>query len=111
MLVTTALCLMTVTAVFADNPHLGTWKYDASKSKAAAGAGHNDTVTYTESTDGMIKVTVDGVDKDGKTLHWVWEGKFDSKPYKVEGSAEMETISYKKMTRPTAVEHHGSRRE
>jgi hypothetical protein len=97
ILVTTAVCLMMAAAVFAQSPHLGTWKYNASKSKAAEGAGHNDTVTYTEGKDGMMKVTVDGVDKDGKAVHWTWEGKFDGKPYKVEGSPEMDTITYKKV--------------
>ena len=67
---------------FADNPHLGTWKLDESKSTFAPGATKNHTVTYTEANDGMITLTVDGTDKDGKPIHWTWTGKFDGKPYR-----------------------------
>jgi hypothetical protein len=94
MLVTAALCF-TAAAVFAANPHLGTWKLNESKSTLSSGTGHNNTVTYTEAEGGKIKLTADGVDKDGKPTHWSWEGKFDGKPYKVEGAATVDTIAYK----------------
>jgi hypothetical protein len=97
MLVAAALSFTTAAAVFAANPHLGTWKFNESKSKPAPGMGKNDTVTYTEAKGGMIKLTADGVDKDGKQTHWTWEGKFDGKPYKVEGTPMMDTIAYKMM--------------
>ena len=48
----------------------------------------------------MITLTVDGTDKDGKSIHWTWTGKFDGKPYKVEGSPVVNTIA----TEP--VNHH-----
>ncbi len=76
----------------AANPHLGTWKLNESKSKLSGGTKNN-TVTYTEAKNGMIKLSVEGVDKNGKATHWTWEGKFDGKPYKVKGNNEMKTIA------------------
>jgi hypothetical protein len=43
----------------------------------------------------MIKCTVDGVDKDGKPIHWTWVGKFDGKPYQIKGSPSFDTLTYK----------------
>ncbi len=43
----------------------------------------------------MIKLTVEGTDKDGKAVKWTWEGKFDGQPHKAEGSALADQISYK----------------
>src|ERR1700680_707277 len=54
----------------ATNPHIGTWKLNEPKSKIPAGMGKNSTVVYEEQKD-KIKVTVDGVDKDGKPTHSV----------------------------------------
>jgi lipopolysaccharide export LptBFGC system permease protein LptF len=71
-----AVSLMAAGACFAANPHLGTWKLNEAKSKLVAGMGKNTTVTYAEQKD-KIKITVDGVDKDGKPTHSVWVGKFD----------------------------------
>ena len=70
MLVTAALYFTVAAAAFAANPHLGTWKLNESKSKLVSGEGKNHTVTYTEAEGGMIKLTADGVDKDGKATHW-----------------------------------------
>ena len=95
MLVAAALSFTAAATVFAANPHLGTWKLNEGKSKLSSGTGHNNTVTYTEAGGSVIKLTADGVDKDGKQTHWTWEGKFDGKPHKVEGAAMVDTIAYK----------------
>jgi len=42
----------------------------------------------------MIKLSVEGVDKDGKATHWTWEGKFDGKQHEVKGNNAMDTIAY-----------------
>jgi len=65
---------MGAAACFAANPHMGTWKLNEAKSKLVPGMGKNTTVTYTEEKD-KIKVTVDGVNKDGRPTHGVWVGK------------------------------------
>ena len=93
MLVAAAVWLTTAAGLLAANPHLGTWKLNESKSKLSGGTKNN-TVTYTEAKGGMMKLSVEGVDKDGKAIHWTWEGKFDGKQYKVKGNREMDTIAY-----------------
>ncbi|HEY2799567.1 MAG TPA: hypothetical protein VGI85_03170, partial [Chthoniobacterales bacterium] len=80
--VAAALWLTAAAATFAASAQMGTWKLNESKSKLTADATKNQTVTYTAARHGMTKVTVDGVDKDGKPVHWTWEGKFNGKPYK-----------------------------
>jgi hypothetical protein len=78
------------------NPNMGTWKLNESKSKFSAGATKNNTVVYAPAGD-MVKVTVDGVDKDGKAVHNVWTGKFDGKDYPVTGEANYDARSYTKV--------------
>jgi hypothetical protein len=78
----------------ATNPHMGTWKLNEAKSKIPAGMGKNTTVVYEEQKDKM-KVTVDGVDKDGKPTHSVWVGKFDGKTYPVKGNLPYNAVAYK----------------
>ena len=63
--VAVALSFMGSAACFAANPHMGAWKLNEAKSKLMPGMGKNITVVYAEMKDKM-KVTVDGVDKDGK---------------------------------------------
>jgi hypothetical protein len=87
--------LLTATATFAANPLIGTWKLNEGKSKFAPGATKNTTVTYTPAKGGMVKCTVDGVDKDGKPVHWTWTGKFDGKPYQIKASPFFDTLTYK----------------
>ncbi len=94
LLVAAALAFTAAAGAFAGNPQMGTWKFNQAKSDMPAGMGHNTTVTYADGKDGMIKVTVEGVDKDGKPSHWVWEGKFDGKPYKVDGNPIADMIAY-----------------
>jgi hypothetical protein len=80
--------------VAATNPHMGTWKLNEAKSKIAPGMGKNTTVVYTEQKDKM-KVTVEGVDKDGKPTHGVWVGMADGKAYKTKGNLAWDSAAYK----------------
>ena len=95
-----ALSFMTAGACFAANPHMGTWKLNEAKSKLAPGMGKSTTVTYTEQKD-KIKVTVDGVDKDGKPTHGVWVGKFDGKAYPAKGNMSWNSAAYKEVNERT----------
>src|SRR3982751_165131 len=81
-------------ASFAGNAQMGTWKLNEAKSKIAPGMGKNTTVVYTEQKD-KIKVTVDGVNKDGKPTHGVWVGKFDGKAYPEKGNVSFDAVAYK----------------
>jgi len=89
-----AVSFIATAGCFAANPHIGTWKLNEAKSKLAPGMGKNTAVTYTEQGD-KIKVTVDGVDKDGKPTHSVWVGKFDGKAYPAKGNLSWNSAAYK----------------
>ena len=91
---TAVLCLVAAVCL-AGNPNMGTWKLNTSKSNIA-GAARNSTVVY-EATGDKIKVTVDGVDADGKPSHNEWTGNFDGKDYPVTGDSTSDTRSYKKV--------------
>jgi hypothetical protein len=90
------LSFMAAGACFAANPHLGAWKLNEAKSKLQPGMGKSTTVTYTEEKD-KIKVTVEGVDKDGKPTHSVWVGKFDGKAYPAKGNLSWNSAAYKEV--------------
>ena len=92
--VAVALSFTAATACFAANPQMGTWKLNEAKSKLVPGMGKNTTVTYAEQKD-KIKITVDGVGKDGKPTHSVWVGKCDGKAYPVKGNLPYNSVAYK----------------
>ena len=96
-LVTAALWLTAVAAAFAGSAHRGTWKLDESKSTFAPGATKNQTVTYADAEGDMIKLTVEGTDKDGKSVNWTWTGKFDGKQYKAEGNPVIDKVGYEEL--------------
>ena len=75
------------------NPHIGKWKLNEAKSKLTAGMGKNLMVAYAEIKNGM-KVTVDGVDKDGKKTHGVWMGSADGKAYQMKGNLPWDMAAY-----------------
>jgi hypothetical protein len=80
----------------AADPNMGTWKLNEGKSKFSPGATKNHTVVYAPAGD-MVKVTVDGTDKDGKAVNNVWTGKFDGKDYPVTGEQAYDSRSYTKV--------------
>jgi len=82
-----------VALVMAADAHMGTWKLNEAKSKFSPGAARNYTVVY-EAAGDDVKVTVDGVDKDGKPTHNEWTGKFDGKDYPVTGDPSSDARSY-----------------
>src|SRR5215831_14339234 len=89
-----------IVALAADDPNMGTWKLNAAKSKIGAGAPTNSTVIYAPAGDG-VKVTVDGVDGTGKTVHSEWTGKFDGKEYPVTGEPTADMRAYTKVNATT----------
>ena len=89
-----ALSFIATAACLAANPHMGTWRLNETKSKIPPEMGKNTTVTYAEAKD-EVKVTVDGVDKDGKPTHSVWVGKFDGKAYPTKGNPSWNSAAYK----------------
>ena len=89
-----ALSFTAAAACFAASPQMGTWKLNEAKSKLVPGMGKNATVTYAEQKD-KIKITVEGIDKDGKPTHSVWVGKFDGKAYPVKGNLPYNSVAYR----------------
>ena len=79
---------------FADNPTMGTWKLDETKSQIGEGSGKPTTVVW-EKTGDKDKCTVDGVDASGKKTHTVWTGKLDGKDYPVTGDRLSDHRSFK----------------
>ena len=94
IVLTLALCFVGVATGYAADAFMGTWKLNEAKSKLAAGAPKNDTVVY-EAAGDNVKITVDGVDSDGKPAHSEWTGKFDGKEYPVTGDPSADMRSYK----------------
>lgn len=85
---------------FAADQNMGTWKLNEAKSTFSPGATKNNTVVYAPAGD-MVKVTVDGTDKDGKPTHNEWTGKFDGKEYPVTGDPNSDTRAYTKAGKHT----------
>jgi hypothetical protein len=94
-----AMLVLVATAVAADDPNMGTWKLNEGKSKIT-GQAKNTKVVY-EAAGDSVKVTVDGVDAEGKTIHNEWTGKYDGKDYAVTGDAGGTTRSLKKVNART----------
>jgi hypothetical protein len=85
---------------FANNPTMGTWTLNESKSTFGDGASKSTMVVW-EKTGNQQKCTVDGIDADGKKTHSVWTGKLDGKDYPITGDAQSDTRSFKKSNENT----------
>jgi phage gp45-like len=100
ILTTLAVLFAGAAVCLAADVNMGTWKLNEAKSKLAAGATKNNTVIY-EAAGDKVKITVDGVDADGKAVHHEWTGKYDGKDYPVTGDSNSDTRSYKKVASRT----------
>ena len=97
---TLALLFAGVVVCLADNPNMGTWKLNEAKSKFSPGSAKNHTVVY-EAAGDSVKVTVDGIDANGKPTHNEWTGKFDRKYYPVTGDPTSDTRAYRQINART----------
>jgi hypothetical protein len=95
-LLTLALCFVGAAACFAADAFTGTWKLNEAKSKFSPGSPKNITVVY-EAVGDNVKVTIDGVDGDGKPTHNEWTGQFDGKDYPVTGDSNSDSRALKKI--------------
>lgn len=96
LLLSMMLLLVAVLAYSAADAWMGTWKLNEAKSKISPGTSKNTTVVY-EAAGDNVKITVDGVDADGKPSHNEWTGKFDGKDYPVTGDPTSDMRSYKQV--------------
>jgi hypothetical protein len=94
IVLTLAALFAVVAACFPADVNMGTWKLNEAKSKIGPRAGKNNLVVI-EAVGDSVKITVDGVDADGKLLHNEWKGKFDGKDYPLIGVPTVDTRAYK----------------
>ena len=97
---TMALCFLAAAACLASDVNMGTWKLNEAKSKFAPGATKNQKVVY-EAAGDQVKVALDGMTADGKSLHIEWTGKYDGKFYPVTGDAGVDERAYKQINAHT----------
>lgn len=83
-------------ALLAKDAHMGTWKLNEAQSSLTPGGPKFTTVVFSATGD-SVKVTVDGVDADGRPTHNEWTGKFDGRDYPVLGDPKYDTRSYRKI--------------
>lgn len=98
--ITLVLCLAACALSFAQDPNMGSWRLNESKSKLAPGTTRNVTVVYAPAGD-SVKVTTDGTDGAGKASHTEWTGKFDGKDYPVVGDPSADSRSYTRVNSST----------
>jgi hypothetical protein len=97
---TMALCFLAAAACLASDVNMGTWKLNEAKSKFAPGATKNQKVVY-EAAGDQVKVALDGMTADGKSLHIEWTGKYDGKFYPLTGDAGVDERAYKQINAHT----------
>lgn len=91
-----------------DNPFLGTWKINLTKSKIVGPDGERpmpltkSVVTY-ERVDDMIRITDDDSFTDGHSVHMVWVGKFDGKDYPVASDPTAGSWSFRQIDSRTVI--------
>jgi hypothetical protein len=93
MLALVAVLFAGLDPCLAADPYMGTWKLNEAKSKPNPEVAKLTTSVYTPAGD-MVKITVDGVDKDGKAVHDEWTGKVDGKDYPVKGDPHSDLRSH-----------------
>jgi hypothetical protein len=93
---TLAFSFLGYAVCLAADPQMGTWKLNESKSKITPGTLKNTQVVYS-SMFGQVKVKSDGIDANGKPIHFEWSGKLDGKDYPVTGDPNSDTRSYTKV--------------
>jgi hypothetical protein len=75
---TLAVCFVGAAVCLAADGFIGTWKLNETQSKFSPGVPKNVAVVYEAGGDN-VKVTIHGVDGEGKPTHTDWTGKFDGK--------------------------------
>jgi hypothetical protein len=101
-----AMLLLAVLGFFslawATDPFVGTWKLNATKSKASDPSlmHKSETMKIVAQENGGI-YTFDGVDAEGKAFHGVWSGKYDGKDYPFTGNPDTDMTAAKKISLTT----------
>src|SRR5262245_52437061 len=81
---TAAAALMTAQA---DNPQIGFWTMNMTKSKSSTGTGFKSATSRIEAVDGGVRHTVDSVYIDGTSRQYSYTTKYDGKDMPVAGNS------------------------
>jgi hypothetical protein len=90
-----ALVLALAVIAMAAGPHDGTWKLNVAKSKILPGPAPKSLTTKRETIGNSVKTVFDGVDADGKPIHYEYTATFDGKDCPITGSPNFDAISLK----------------
>src|ERR1039457_4968241 len=93
VLTAAALFAAVVACYAAGDAFMGTWKLNEAKSTIGAGMPKNSMVVYAAAGE-SVKLTVDGTNPDGTSLHTEWTGKYDGKDYPVTGDPTADSRSF-----------------
>ncbi len=83
-------------ALWAADPHIGTWKLNIAKSTFSGPAPKSATETDQAQKNGL-KVVGDRVNADGTVSHTEFAVKYDGKDYPIKGIPTVDTIALKKI--------------
>lgn len=99
------------------DPHVGTWKLNAAKSKYTPGTGLKSGTAKIEAAGSGVKIVVDGVQVDGKAMHYEYTANYDGKDVRINGEtpngdtvaltrvdANTLRTAYKKAGKPTTTQ-------
>ena len=84
ILASAAAALMTAQT---DNPQIGFWKMNMTKSKFSTGTGFKSATSRIEAVDGGVRHTVDSVYIDGTSRQYSYTTKYDGKDMPVTGNS------------------------
>jgi hypothetical protein len=92
-----SMLVLGVTVMAADS-NIGTWKLNLAKSTFSPGPAPKSQTLKIEAwgTDG-VKYTADGVDADGKPMHWELQAKYDGKFVPFKGNPDADMLAYKRI--------------
>jgi len=86
----------------------GTWKVNLAKSKYSPGPAPKEGTLTVESQTNGLKFTIDGIDAEGKPVHYELSPKYDGKNYPVTGNPHSDMASLKKID-PRTIEVVGKK--
>ena len=89
--------LATTSTLLAANTSVGTWEYNAAKSKFDPGPAYKSRTVKVEAHGEGIKVTVDGVSGDSSKHGYSYTANYDGNDNPVTGSPMLDTIAYKRI--------------
>ena len=81
----------------ANDPMIGTWKLNVSKSNFTPGPAPKSAISKFEPWEDGIKATIDLVDGQGNRVHLEVAARFDGKDYPIKGSPIADAISLKRV--------------